>query len=169
MAREMVAMWRTANGLVGVPGQVSHPGVRCDVEPADETTPESARSRSGWRSWMPSLERTPPLVQFIVRLARWLKTKCQAGVTPDPAIAPGRTTGIGSEASSFPGGSGWRAISGRGRRGARHGDCSNSDCGHNPDGEPAKCSAAAFSYESTRHYFCWRRLRWWSRQRTDCA
>lgn len=85
MAREMVAMWRTANGLVGVPGQMSH----CadpKWNPADAGTSESAGSKSGWRRWFPSLDRTPPLVQFIVRVTRWLKAKSRSGVTQAPQL-----------------------------------------------------------------------------------
>jgi len=86
MAREMVAMWRTASGLVGVPGQMSHPASDAMWNPGDATTPESARSKSGWRGWIPSLERTPPLVQFMVRLARWLQAKCHSGVAQTPQL-----------------------------------------------------------------------------------
>jgi len=86
MAREMVAMWRTASGLVGVPGQVSPQDCDATWNPGDATTPESARSKSGWRGWIPSLERTPPLVQFIVRAVQWFKVKCRSSATPTPQL-----------------------------------------------------------------------------------
>ena len=81
MAREMAAMWRTANGLVGVPGQMSHQASDTMWNPIDEAMCKSDRSTSGWRNWMPALDRTPPLWQFIIRLVRWWKTKFQAGET----------------------------------------------------------------------------------------
>ncbi|MGB8480603.1 MAG: flagellar biosynthetic protein FliO [Acidobacteriaceae bacterium] len=86
MAREMVAMWRTASGLVGVPGQVSPQGCDAMWNPGDATTPESARSKSGWRAWIPTLERTPPLVQFIVRAMQWFRVKCRSSATPTPQL-----------------------------------------------------------------------------------
>lgn len=86
MAREMVAMWRMANGLVGVPGQVSRQASDATWNSTEARVRESARSKSAWHSWVPSLERTPPLMQFIVRLARWVKTKCNSGVTQTPQL-----------------------------------------------------------------------------------
>ena len=86
MAREMVAMWRTASGLVGVPGQVSPQDCDATWNPGDATTPELARSKSGWRGWIPTMERMPPLVQFIVRVARWLQAKCHSGVAQTPQL-----------------------------------------------------------------------------------
>lgn len=79
-------MWRTAKGLAGVPGQMSHPASDAMWNPADARARESSRSKSAWRSWIPSLERTPPLVQFLVRLARWVKAKCQSGATQAPQL-----------------------------------------------------------------------------------
>ncbi|HZC43666.1 MAG TPA: flagellar biosynthetic protein FliO [Acidobacteriaceae bacterium] len=35
---------------------------------------------------MPTLERTPPLVQFFVRMVRWLKTKYSSGVSQTPPL-----------------------------------------------------------------------------------
>ncbi len=86
MAREMVAMWRTASGRVGVPGLVSHQDSDAMWNPGDATTPESSRSKSGWRGWIPPLERTPPLVQFIVRAMEWFKVKCRSSATPTPQL-----------------------------------------------------------------------------------
>ncbi|HTU48984.1 MAG TPA: flagellar biosynthetic protein FliO [Acidobacteriaceae bacterium] len=77
-------MWRTANGLVGVPGPMSHPASDAMWNPADAGARESARSKPDWRRWIPTLERTPPLMQFIVRLARWVKTKYHSGVIQTP-------------------------------------------------------------------------------------
>jgi hypothetical protein len=78
MGREMVAMWRTANGLVGVPGQMSHQASDAMWNPAAAGEGESGRSKSSWRHWIPTLEHTPPLVQFFVRLANWMKAKCHS-------------------------------------------------------------------------------------------
>jgi hypothetical protein len=86
MAREMVAMWRTASGLMGVPGQVSHEACDTARNPEGAIPPEAASSKHGWRSWVPSLERTPPLVQFIVRLARWVQAKFRSGVAQTPQL-----------------------------------------------------------------------------------
>ncbi len=86
MAREMVAMWRTANGLVGVPGQMSHQASDTMWNPAGPEARKSDRSKSGWRNWMPALDRTPPLWQFVVRLARWFKTRCHSGVAPSTQL-----------------------------------------------------------------------------------
>ena len=86
MAREMVAMWRTASGRVGVPGPVSHQDSGAMWNPGDAATPEPARSRQGWRGWIPPLERTPPLVQFIVRAMEWFKVKCRSSATPTPQL-----------------------------------------------------------------------------------
>jgi len=86
MAREMFAMWRTADGLVAVPGAIAHPPSDAAWNPADDTASEAAESGSGRRSWIPTLERTPPLVQFFVRLARWIRTKCQSEATQAPQL-----------------------------------------------------------------------------------
>jgi hypothetical protein len=86
MAREMVAMWRTADGLVGVSGQMSHQVADAMWNPADTRACEPFPSKPDWRRWIPTLERTPPLMQFIVRLARWVKSKCQSGVTQTPQL-----------------------------------------------------------------------------------
>ena len=86
MAREMVAMWRTANGLVGVPGQMSNPASDAMWNPQETKERESVRFKPDWRNWLPSLERTPPLMQFIVRLTRWVKSKYQSGVTQAPQL-----------------------------------------------------------------------------------
>ena len=81
MAREMVAMWRTANGLVGVPGQMSHPATDAMWNPEEIEVRESGGSKSGWRNWIPNLDRMPPLVQFFVRLANWVQAKCHSQTT----------------------------------------------------------------------------------------
>lgn len=86
MDGEMVALWRTANGLVGVPGQMSHPASDAMWNPSDASARESARSSSGCRSWIPTLERTPPLVQFFVRAVQWLQAKCHSGVAQTPQL-----------------------------------------------------------------------------------
>ena len=86
MAREMVAMWRTANGLVGVPGQMSHQTSDAMWNSADTAERESAQAHSGWRSWIPNLERTPPLVQFMVRLSRWIQAKCHSEAMQTPQL-----------------------------------------------------------------------------------
>jgi hypothetical protein len=86
MAREMIAMWRTANGLVGVPGQMSHQTSDATWNPADTRARGSAGSKSNWRSWIPNLERTPPLLQFMVRLGRWIKARCQSAVPQTPQL-----------------------------------------------------------------------------------
>jgi hypothetical protein len=86
MAREMIAMWRTANGLVGVPGQMSHQASDSMWNAAGEGSRESGQSKSGWRSWVPALDRTPPLWQFVVRIARWWKTRFQSGVAPSTQL-----------------------------------------------------------------------------------
>jgi hypothetical protein len=80
----MVAMWRTANRLVGFAGEMSPPASDAIWNQADETATESAAPKPLWRSWIPTLERTPPLVQFFVRLARWCKAKCQSEAMPAP-------------------------------------------------------------------------------------
>jgi hypothetical protein len=86
MAREMVAMWRTANGLVGVPGQMSlHACDALGVLPGAGTR-ESVQSKSGWRSWIPPLDRTPPLMQFLVGVTRWIQSKCKSGVAEAPQL-----------------------------------------------------------------------------------
>ncbi len=86
MDGEMVAMWRTANGLVGVPGQMSHPASDAKWNPSDARVRESSRTKSGWRSWIPTLERMPPLVQFIARAMQWFKVKCHPTATPTPQL-----------------------------------------------------------------------------------
>jgi Flagellar biosynthesis protein, FliO len=88
MAREMVAMWRNASGLVAVPGQISHQASDTAWNPEDAPMLESSESgsRSGWRSWIPTLERTPPLVQFIVRATRWFQAKFRSGVAQSPQL-----------------------------------------------------------------------------------
>lgn len=86
MATEMAAMWRTAKGLVGVPGPMSHQVPNEKWSHADERTPNSAESKTGWRNWIPALDRTPPLLQFFVRLTRVLKAKCQSGATQVPPL-----------------------------------------------------------------------------------
>jgi hypothetical protein len=86
MAREMGAMWRTASPLVGVPAAIAHPASDAAWNPAGDTASEAAQSRSGGRSWIPTLERTPPVVQFFVRLARWITTKCQSQAAPAPQL-----------------------------------------------------------------------------------
>lgn len=82
----MVAIWRAESGLVGVPGPISPQASDSTWSPAEEATPKSGRSNSGWRGWIPTLERTPPLVQFIVRLGRWVKAKCHSGDTQAPHL-----------------------------------------------------------------------------------
>jgi hypothetical protein len=88
MAREMVAMWRTANGLVGVPGQMSHEVCDAMWNPGDAGTSDfaSVGSKPGWRSWIPSLDRMPPLVQFLVRATQWFKSKCRPTATQAPQL-----------------------------------------------------------------------------------
>lgn len=86
MDGEMVAMWRTANGLVGVPGQMSHPASDATWNPSDARARESSRPISTWRRWVPSLERTPPLLQFIVRVMQWVNVKCHPTATPAPQL-----------------------------------------------------------------------------------
>ncbi|MES2220988.1 MAG: flagellar biosynthetic protein FliO [Acidobacteriota bacterium] len=86
MAREMAAMWRRANGLVRVPGQLSHQASDPMWNPADVGTGNSDRCTSGWRNWIPALDRTPPLWQFFVRLLRWWKTTFHAGAAPSTQL-----------------------------------------------------------------------------------
>lgn len=86
MAREMVAIWRAADGLVGVPGQMSRQTSDPVCNPGDSILPESAGSKPGWRSWIPSLDRMPPLVQFFVRGTQWIKAKSQAGAKQTPQL-----------------------------------------------------------------------------------
>jgi hypothetical protein len=97
MAREMVAMWRTANGLVGVPGQMSDPASDVRWHPGSAIPAERASSKEGWKSWVPSLERTPPLVQFLVRAAQWLKAKFHAGVPQTPQLRLVAQLGLGAK------------------------------------------------------------------------
>jgi hypothetical protein len=59
---------------------MSHPAPDAVWSPEGAIARESAQSKQGWKSWIPSLERTPPLVQFIVRGAQWLKAKFRSGV-----------------------------------------------------------------------------------------
>jgi hypothetical protein len=86
MAREMVAMWRTANRLVGFPREMPSPASDAIWNQADEMPPESAAPKPHRRDWIPNLEQTPPLVQFLVRLARWLKAKCRSEATQVPQL-----------------------------------------------------------------------------------
>lgn len=86
MAREMVATWRTANGGAGAPGVMAHPVSDAVWNQAGDTTSVSGGSKSGWRRWIPTLERTPPLVQFFVRVARWCKAKCQSEAARAPQL-----------------------------------------------------------------------------------
>jgi Flagellar biosynthesis protein, FliO len=86
MAREMVAMWRNASALVGLPGQMSHQVSDTAWNPEGATTPESTSLKEGWKSWIPTLERTPPLVQFVVRLVRWFQAKFRSGVAQTPQL-----------------------------------------------------------------------------------
>lgn len=79
-------MSRTANGLVGVPGQMSHQASDPLWNPADAGRPESAGAKSAWSRWIPSLERTPPLVQFMVRVTRWFQARSRSGVTQTPQL-----------------------------------------------------------------------------------
>jgi hypothetical protein len=77
MDREMVAMWRTANGLVGVPGQMPHQVFDAMWDPGDVKTSAPVGSKPGWRRWIPSLDRMPPLVQLLVRVMQWFKARCR--------------------------------------------------------------------------------------------
>jgi flagellar biogenesis protein FliO len=88
MDREMVAMWRTANGLVGVPGQMPHQVFDAMWDPGDTRTSESesAGSKVGWRHWIPSLDRMPPLVQFLVRATQWFNAKCRPTAKKTPPL-----------------------------------------------------------------------------------
>lgn len=86
MAREMVAMWRTAEGLVGVPGnvlgQVSDPM----TSRGNSTAGEEAGSKPGRRSWIPPLDRMPPLVQFALHALHWFRAKCVPGTKQDAQL-----------------------------------------------------------------------------------
>ncbi len=86
MTREGVAMWRNASGLVAVPGQMSHQVPDTAWNPEGAITPESASAKQGWKNWIPTLERTPPLVQFMVRLLRWFQAKFRSGVAQAPQL-----------------------------------------------------------------------------------
>lgn len=86
MAREMVAMWRNASGRAEMPGQMPHQVPDTAWNPDGAITPESTPSKQGWRSWIPTLERTPPLVQFVVRATRWLQAKFRSGVAQTPQL-----------------------------------------------------------------------------------
>ncbi|MFZ0515730.1 MAG: flagellar biosynthetic protein FliO [Acidobacteriaceae bacterium] len=44
------------------------------------------QSKSGWRSWIPPLDRTPPMMQFLVRVTRWIQSKCKSGVAQAPQL-----------------------------------------------------------------------------------
>lgn len=82
MAREMVAMWRTAEGLMDKSGNVS---AQLQAQPACS---ENSRTREGVspmprrRSWIPSLDRMPPLIQFVLQAAHWFRAKCVPGANP---------------------------------------------------------------------------------------
>jgi flagellar biogenesis protein FliO len=54
-------------------------------------------SKDGWKSWIPSLEKTPPLVQFLVRAALWLKGKFHAGVPQTPQLRLVGQLGLGAK------------------------------------------------------------------------
>ena len=82
----MAAMWRTAEGLVGASVHLSHQASDGVCNPGSAIAPDSALSRQGWRTWIPSLERTPPLVQFIARAALWLKAKFRSGEYQIPRL-----------------------------------------------------------------------------------
>ena len=86
MAREMVAMWRTASGLVGIPGQMPHQTSDTVWNPECTMAPEAASPKQVWKNWIPSLERIPPLLQFVVRCSRWLKAKFSGTVSETPQI-----------------------------------------------------------------------------------
>ena len=82
MAREMVAMWRTAEGMVDMPGSVS---AQLQAQPAcfeNSRTREEASSTPGRRSWIPPLDRMPPLIQFVLHAAHWFRAKCVPGAKP---------------------------------------------------------------------------------------
>lgn len=98
MPLEVVAMWRNANGLLlGVPGRTSHPGSGGARNQGDATTPEPSRSKSNRRAWIPALDRTPPLVQFIMSLGRWLRARFGSGVSQTVQLRLVGQLGLGAK------------------------------------------------------------------------
>ena len=79
MARETVAMRRMADALVDVSGVVP---AQVRLQASGEKNPlanEEAGSKRGRRSWIPPLDRMPPLVQFVLHVAHWFRARCVPG------------------------------------------------------------------------------------------
>lgn len=69
-------MWGTAEELVDVPGKVSAQVLAQAASHENATVRDEAGSKPGRRSWIPALDRMPPLVQFVLRAAHWFRAKC---------------------------------------------------------------------------------------------
>ncbi|MGH9616276.1 MAG: flagellar biosynthetic protein FliO [Acidobacteriaceae bacterium] len=79
MPKGTVAMWRTAEGLAGLPGQTLGGGFHSAPGPVNSTIEDDAGQKSRGRAWIPALDKMPPIVQFGAHAAQWLRAKCVFG------------------------------------------------------------------------------------------
>lgn len=75
-------MWIPVEGLAGVSGEV--PGPASSHE--NSTGREQALANPRYWSWLPPLDRTPPVVQFVVHAAQWFKARCNPGAKQNPQL-----------------------------------------------------------------------------------
>jgi flagellar biogenesis protein FliO len=75
MAREMRATWMPIEGLTASPapvaGRVSGQGHTATVQ--------TNRSDAAKRSWIPSLDHMPPLIQFALHAMQWVRSRSASG------------------------------------------------------------------------------------------
>ncbi|MGO8720108.1 MAG: flagellar biosynthetic protein FliO [Acidobacteriaceae bacterium] len=78
MGTEAGAMWMPAEGLMGASGQLSEQ-VSTQAFMQENSAMTGPASLPRRRSWIPLLDRMPPLVQFVLHAAQWCRAKCVPG------------------------------------------------------------------------------------------